>query len=299
MPDPVLAPEFAVRDVALSQARDALLAFALRHNFVDGHLCACGDPGCRNAQPETMPLTGLLRAVAVEWTATPDPAGERILRNRLLLFARAFGVLECPCGDAQCPTRRAEEMDTRGLLRVIADVWHGRAGNRVHSRPGTAEEARGEGSRELDGWLEETSARYARALGALDALAARLDPRRADAFRRVASMMAASRGRAWPGEARAMAAEAAATWLPRPQERAEVHHVLDAAIALAWHAGWSTEEAALLEGAAADACLAILTAGIVHHTATAALYAPFAEAVPLDLLHDDVDVALIIEARAA
>ena len=96
-----------------------------------------------------------------------------------------------------------------------------------------------------------------------------------------------------------MAAEAAATWLPRPEERAEVHHVLDAAIALAWHADWTTEDAALLEGAAADACLAILTAGIVHHTVTAALYAPFAEAIPIDLLQDDVDLALIIEARAA
>jgi hypothetical protein len=84
--------------------------------------------------------------------------------------------------------------------------------------------------------------------------------------------MAALFGRPWPEEARAMMAEASATWLAPPGEQSEVHRVLDAAISVTWHGDWTAEDAALLEGAAADDCMAILTSGIVHPTVTAALY---------------------------
>jgi hypothetical protein len=136
-------------------------------------------------------------------------------------------------------------------------------------------------------------------LGLLDALALRLDPASAASFRPVVGAMAASFGRPWPEEARAMAAEAAATWLAPPGEQRQAHRVLDGAIAVAWHGDWTAEDAALLEGAAADACTAILTSGIVHPTVTAALYAPFAEAVSFEALQDDLERTLASGAAAA
>jgi hypothetical protein len=297
MTSAVLSPEFAVRDAALAQARAEVLAFAVRNGFVDRHLCGCGNPQCRNDSAETMPLLGLLRAVTTDWGAEPQPAGQGLLRSRLLMFARAFGLLECPCGNEDCPTLTADREDARGLVRIVADAWHGRAGNRVP--PQGDGEAREHAAIELASWMRDAADRYAWNLGLLDALALRLDPSRAAGFRAVAGAMAASFGRPWPSEARAMAAEAAATWLTPPGQQQEVHRVLDAALAVAWHADWTTEDAALLEGAAADACMAILTSGIVHSTVTAALYAPFAEAVPLETLQDDLERSLRLGAVAA
>lgn len=96
-----------------------------------------------------------------------------------------------------------------------------------------------------------------------------------------------------------MAAEATATWLSPPGEQPEIQRVLDAAVSVAFHSDWTVEDAALLEGAAIDACMAILTSGIVHPTVTAALYAPFAEAVPLETLQDDLEQTLAIGGAAA
>lgn len=297
MTSPALSPEFAVRDAALAQLRAEVLTFATRHGFVDRHLCGCGNPACRNAAAETMPLLGLLRAVATEWGPEPPPVGQGLLRSRLLMFARSFGLLECPCDRADCPTLTADRQDARGLVRIVADAWHGRAGNRVAPQ-GNGEEGE-RAAMDLASWMRDTAERYAWNLGLLDALALRLDPAEAGRFRVVVGAMAASFGRPWPEEARAMAAEAAAAWLTPPGEQPEIHNVLDAALAIAWHADWTTEDAALLEGAAADACMAILTSGIVHPTVTAALYAPFAEAVPLETLQDDLERTLAVGAAAA
>jgi len=292
-----LSPEFAVRDAALAQARAEVLALAVRHGYIERHLCGCGNPRCRNDAAETMPLLGLLRAVATEWGDEPPPVGQGLLRSRLLMFARAFGLLECPCGKADCPTLTADREDARGLLRIVADAWHGRAGNRVAPH-GSGDELE-RSALDLASWMRDAADRYAWNLGLLDALALRLDPAAADAFRPVVGAMAASYGRPWPEEARAMAAEAAATWLAPPGDQQEVHRVLDSALAVAWHGDWTTEDAAMLEGAAADACMAILTSGIVHPTVTAALYAPFAEAVSIELLQDDLERTLALGAAAA
>jgi hypothetical protein len=238
-----------------------------------------------------MPLAGLLRAVATEWRGDPDPAGQAVLRARVLMFARAFRLLECPCGSPDCPTATAGRQDTRTLIRIVADVWHGRSGNRVPPDPAGGAEATA-AAHEFAEWMRETADRYAWNLGLLDALALRLDPALAPAFRGVPGAMAASLARAWPEEARAMAAEATATWLSPPGEQPEVRRVLDGALAIAWHAEWTARDAGLFEAAAADACMAILTSGIVHPTVTAALYAPFAGAVPFEVLQDDLERSL-------
>ena len=292
-----LSPEFAVRDAALAQARSEVLAFAARHGYAELHLCGCGNPRCRNDAVETMPLLRLLRAVATEWRDEPAPVAQGLLRSRLLMFARAFGLLECPCGQPDCPTLTADREDARGLVRIVADAWHGRAGNRMAPH-GTGEE-RDKAALDLATWMRDAADRFAWNLGLLDALALRLDPEDAGKFRTVVGAMAASFGRPWPEEARAMAAEAAATWLSPPGEQPEVQRVLDAAIAVAWHGDWTTEDAAMLEGAAADACMAMLTSGIVHPTVTAALYAPFAEAVSIEVLQDDLEQTLALGASAA
>lgn len=297
MISPALSPEFAVRDAALAQVRAEVHAFAVRHGLVDRHLCRCGNPSCRYGSADTMPLLGLLRAVAMDWGPEPAAAGQGLMRSRLLMFARSFGLLECPCGRDDCPTLTAEREDARGLVRIVADAWHGRAGNRV--APQGDGEVGEQAALELATWMRDAADRYAWNLGLLDALALRLDPAAADTFRGVVGAMAASFGRPWPEEARAMAAEATATWFSPPGERPEIQRVLDAAVAVAFHADWTIADAELLEGAAIDACMAILTSGIVHPTVTAALYAPFAEAVPLETLQDDLEQTLAIGGAAA
>jgi hypothetical protein len=270
------ATEELVRDTTLARLRDTLRSFGSAHGFLIPYLCGCGNEGCAQARVETTSLLTMLRAVATEWTAEPDPSAEPLLQTRLASFARAFDLLECPCDDPRCPTVSAWRLDARALLRVVADMWHGRAGNRV----GVADTA-------VEGWadhvslvLSEGSDRYARNLGALTALSLRLDPVDAHTFRRV---LPAAEGQesAWLGEARAMAAEAMATWLPTPDPVREARRVLDGALALAWEAGWTTSEAAVFERAAADACSGVLTLGFVHPSVTKRLFAPFATVVSL------------------
>jgi hypothetical protein len=84
-----------------------------------------------------------------------------------------------------------------------------------------------------------------------------------------------------------MAAEAIASWLPAPNTLAEPGRVLDAALAVAYHGGWSTEEAAALERAAADACAGVLSRGIVHPSGTEVLFAAMGSAMRVE----DLDAA--------
>lgn len=278
-------------DTAVLQLRDHLRRFGRSHGFLEGHLCPCGRAGCPEGSVETMSLVSMLRAVATEWREGPDPAREPLLRHRLLSFSRAFALLECPCGDPDCPAATAGEADTRTLLRVVADLWHGRAGNRADvSGPG--DEAWAARTDEVLAWM---GGRFARNLAALIALALRLDPAGADAFR---STLAAARAResgAWLAEARAMAAEAIATWLPDPATLIEVRRVTDGALAVAYHGGWTTGDAADFERAAADACSAVLVLGIAHVSVSEALFAPFAGLTSLADLDTAVDALLAAE----
>lgn len=278
----------AVLDAALARLRDHLRGFGRTHGFLQGHLCRCGRPECPEAHMETMSLASMLRAVATEWRQGPEPGREPLLRQRLLSFAAAFRVLECPCGEPDCPTVGAADTDTRALLRVVADQWHGRAGNRVDvSDTGRADwSAR---ASEVVAWMGE---RFARNLAALTALALRLDPKLADSFRGVPKEARRREGGAWLAEARAMAAEATATWTPAPDALPEVQRVMDSALAVAYHGGWTTAEAAGFERAVVDACSAVLTFGIVHPSVSDVLFAPLARVVTLADLDAAVDALL-------
>lgn len=285
----------AVRGAALAQARDAVRAFALTHGYLDGHLCGCGRPSCLNDHHATMSLVTMLRAVSTGWTsAGPNPAGEALLRERLLAFARAFGLDECPNGDPECHCARIGDGDAREVLRTVADAWHGRAGN-------VAPEglAAGEGpALTLEG-VAALADYHAYHRAVLDALALRLDPEQADSFRAVVSRVRENPGGAWREEARAMAAEALASWVPRPGDIPEVHRVLDSALALAFHAEWTTGDAADFETAAADACGAILVRGFAHPSVTEILFAPFAGVVSLEDLDAFAEAELLAEGVGA
>ena len=285
-PSPLAAP--AALDAALAYLRDHLRRFGSTHGFLRAHLCPCGRPECPEAHVETMSLVSMLRAVATEWREGPEPRREPLLRQRLLAFARAFRVLECPCGEPDCPTATAQDADTRTLLRVVADVWHGRAGNRVDVSdtddtrwPARAAEV-----------VDSLGDRYGRNVAALTALALRLDPAGAGSFRVVPAEARRREGGAWLAEARAMAAEAIATWLPAPDTLPEARRVTASALAVAYHGGWTTGEAADFERGAADACSAVLTLGIVHASVSEALFAPFAGVVALADLDTAVDALL-------
>jgi hypothetical protein len=285
--------EAIVRDATLARLRDGLRSFGIAHGFLDRHLCGCGSPRCAQDRVETMSLLGMLRAVAMEWVAEPDPAREPLLHHRLASFARVYELLECPCGDPDCLTTRSATMDTRAYVRLVADMWHGRAGNRV-----TVADTEAEGWRaHTAGVVVEIGDRFARNLAALNTLALRLDPRDADRFQPVATAAAGLERSAWRAEARAMAAEAIATWLPHPESIVEVKRVVDSALALAYHAGWTTGDAAMLERAAVDACSGILTLGIVHVSVSQALFAPFSRVVSLTDLDSAVGALLIADDR--
>jgi hypothetical protein len=291
-PSPLAAP--VVLDSALAHLRDHLRRFGRTHGFLHGHLCRCGRPECPETRVESMSLVSMLRAVATEWRDGPEPRREPLLRQRLLTFARAFRVLECPCGEADCPTTTAQDADTRTLLRVVADVWHGRAGNRVDVAD-TGEPRWPGRATEVMEWMAQ---RYARNAAALTPLALRLDPQRAGSFRSVPAEAERREGGAWLAEARAMAAEAIATWLPDAASLPEARRVTDVALAVAYHGGWTTGEAADFERAAADACSAVLSHGIVHESVSEALMAPFAGLVTLQDLDAAVDALLLADQPA-
>lgn len=287
--------EEIVRDATLARLRDGLRSFGITHGFLDRHLCGCGSPRCAQGRVETMSLLSMLRAVAMEWVAEPDPAREPLLHHRLASFARVFGLLECPCGDPDCPTTQSAGMDTRAYVRLVADMWHGRAGNRVAVAHTEAEGW----SAHAAGVVVDIADRFARNLAALNTLALQLDPEDAERFHPVATAAAGLERSAWRAEARAMAAEAIATWLPHPESIVEVRRVVDSVLALAYHAGWTTGDAALIERAAVDACSGILTLGIVHLSVSQALFAPFNRVVALPDLDAAVDALLIAEERIA
>lgn len=280
----------AERNTVLAEARQAVSRLAGTHGFLTNHLCGCGRPGCPNDDPETMSLAVMLRAVSGEWTGAPDPAGEVLLRERLLAFAATFGLDVCPGGDPECHCVHLDRGDARGVLRTVADVWHGRTGN-----PGPAADDATAPRISAD-VLAEMAEDHAHNLRVLDALALVLDPERAPAMRAVLTHARGAEGGAWLLEARAMATESLASWIPNPSGLAEVGRVLDSALSVAFHADWTSADAADLEQAAADACAGVLVRGIAHESVTAALFAPFASAISLADLDAFADTEILAAA---
>jgi hypothetical protein len=272
MPYPQADPQSAVRDTVLAHARDALRAFGLAHGFLAAHVCGCRREGCDNDNVRTMSLAFLLRAVAEAWTAEPDPGAEAVLRERLLAFARVFRLGDCPCGDAGCPAARMGTGNARDVVRTLADAWHGRAGNRFHH---SAEH------------IASLAQDHAANLASLHALALHLDPADASRIQAVVAAARVAEGGAWLTEARALAAEAIATWLPHPGGLKEVRRVMDSALSVAFHAGWTTAAAAVFERAVADACAGILVRGIAHPSVTEVLLSPLRAAIAVS----DLDAA--------
>ncbi len=262
----------AVRDHTLATVREALAALAREHGFLAHHLCGCGRPSCPNDNPETVSLAVLLRAVATEWVGLPEPSDELELRVQLLAFASTFGLDVCPSGDPDCHCVQLGRGDTREVVRTIADAWHGRAGN-----PGPI----GEDAPITSDVIADLADDHAHNLRVLDALVFFLDPERGPALLTVVAAARRAEGGAWLAEARAMASEALASWLPNPTLLPEVGRVLDSALAVAFHADWTTADAADLERAAADACAAVLVRGIAHESVTEVLFAPLAAVVSL------------------
>jgi hypothetical protein len=266
------------RNAVLSQAREAVSRIGRSHGFLG------------NGQPEAMSLAAMLRAVSTEWVGAPDPAGEVRLRERLLAFARTFELDVCPSGDPECYCVQLDRGDARDVLRTVADVWHGRSGN---PGPGPDDPSMPRISAAI---LAEMAEDHAHNLRVLDGLALFLDPERAPALRAVVAHARDAEGGAWLLEARAMATEALASWVPNPSSLAQVGRVLASARSVAFHADWTSLDAADLEQAAADACKAVLVRGIAHESVTAALFAPMAAAVSLADLDAFADTEILAAA---
>ena len=281
MMDPItVTPDahLAQADETLARARDAVRAFAIHHGFLDGHLCGCGRPTCINDNPATMSLVGMLRAVSTEWHSAPDPQGEASLRAALLAFAGTFGLDACPAGDPDCAACSLATADTRTVLRTLADLWHGRAGNPVAP------------TGEL---IIATAHEYANGLAMLDVLALRLDPKIPSPYADVLKAAQEGEGTPWLAEARAMAAEAIATWLPNLSGTAEARRVLDSALSIAIDWEWTRHEAAVFERAAADAVAAVLVRGIAHPSVAERLYQPFSSLLAMSDLAAAAEVDLL------
>jgi hypothetical protein len=266
------------RDAVLSRAREAVSRIGRSHGFLG------------NDQPEAMSLAAMLRAVSTQWVGAPDPAGEVLLREHLLAFARTFELDVCPSGDPECYCIRLDRGDARDVLRTIADVWHGRSGN-----PGPDPDDPSM-PRISPAILAEMAEDHAHNLRVLDGLALFLDPERAPALRAVVAQARDAEGGAWLLEARAMATEALASWVPNPSSLAEVGRVLVSALSVAFHADWTSVDAADLEQAAADACAGVLVRGIAHESVTAALFAPIGAAIALADLDAFADTEILAAA---
>lgn len=316
VPPPDHAAELAKLDAVLTEARAELLRFATAHGF--RHLCGCGRPTCRNDNPATISTVALLRAVSTEWIAGPHAAGQAAMRDRLLAFTTEFRLNECPDGDPECHCVQLELGDARHVLRTVADAWHGRAGNPAPGAgagvlAGGAGEAvlaasppdPGEGVLNLTAEILHAMAEdHAHNRRVLDALADFIDPNRAPTLQAIA---VAARGRepgAWLQEARAMATETLASWIPDVQDLPEVQHVVRRvedvfATVLALKLKWTPQDAAYLELAAADACRAILIRGIAHESVTQALFSPFHALVSLADLDAWADTQFLADVAPA
>lgn len=278
------------RNAVVMHAREAVRHFGLRHGFLEAHRCDCGGADCRNAKPETMSFGWMVRAVASSWTQAPDPLQEVGMRERLLSVARVFGLDECPEGHADCRCVRIEAGDARDVMRAVADAWHGRAGNFGPLVPNEAGEMP-----ITAGGIAGMADAHAQNLRVLDILAWQLDPNAAPRFRAVVEAARAAEGGAWLEEARAMAAEALASWLPLPTSLEEVSRVLDSALAVAFHGDWTTQDARDFDRAAADAVSAVLVRGFAHESVTEVLFAPFQPILSLQ----DLDAAAMADALSA
>jgi hypothetical protein len=274
------SPSAPLMDTAVEQARDAVYRLCAPRGWIKPFLCGCGRPDCRNDDERTASLATMLRAAATSWTDEPEPSREAALRDTLLAFARVFRLDECPAGTPGCRCTRIGDGDAHAVLVAVADAWHGHNGNLVSPTPQK---------------IEAMARAHARNAAALEVLARRLDPGDEASFRRMLPLAAASEG-AWRAEARAVAAEAIATWIPQPTTIPEVGRVLDGALSIALHGEWTTPEAALAERVAADVCSALLVRGFTHPFVTESLYAPFSGLVALDDLDAAVDADWIAEA---
>lgn len=274
-------PSPTVPDDAVEEARGALRRLGSPRGWIAPHLCGCARPGCRNDREETASLAVLLRAASTAWTRDePEPVEAAHVRESLLALARAFRLDECPEGTPGCRCRALEEGDARAVLRAVADAWHGRSGNLVSPTPEK---------------LRSMAYAHAANVAAVEMLARRLDPDLADTFRAAVPRAARPEG-AWKAEARAMAAEAIATWVPEPATLPEVGRVLDGALAVAFHGGWTSEEALGFESVAADACAGLLARGFAHESVTAALLAPLGAVVSAQDLDAAAEAERIVDA---
>lgn len=274
---------------ALIELRDAVRRIGIAGDLFRAHLCACGRAGCPEADPASMSLLSMLRALATGWrSAPPTPEVQARLGAQLHAFADAFDLLACPCGEADCPTLSAERMETPALLRLVADQWHGRAGNRIDTVDTGHPDWEARVLRTL-GWMAE---RFARNLGMLVELTRRLRPVPDQVLRGVLAAGRDRRDPDWLAEARAMISEAIATWLPHPGSLPEVAELGDTALALAAFEGWSVAEAAEFEGLAADGAMAILAFGIAHESVSRALFASFEVITKLTDLEAATEVLL-------
>jgi hypothetical protein len=277
------APAHAVLDHVVDQARAALRRLCTPRGWILSHLCGCGQPECANDREDTASLAILLRAASTAVTrAEAEPDDTEELRESLLALARAFRLDECPDGNPDCRCAALEAGDTYTVLRTVADAWHGRSGNLVSP---TREQ------------LRRMAHAHATNVAALDLLARRLDPDRAAAFRPALPSAGIAEG-AWKKEARAMAAEAIATWVPEPAAIPEVSRVLDGALAIAFHGGWTSEDAVAFERVVADACSGLLTRGFAHESVAAALLAGIATVVSPQDLDAEADAELIVDTLA-
>jgi uncharacterized protein (DUF2267 family) len=273
----------SVLDTAVDRARTALHRLCSPRGWLAPHLCGCGRASCRNDREETVSLAILLRATGTAWAPDePEPAEAAHLRECLLALAQAFGLDDCPEGTPGCRCSALEEGDARAVLLAVADAWHGRSGNLVAPTP-----------EKLRAMAESHAANVA----ALEVLARRLDPDLADTFRAALPPAGRLEG-AWEAEARAMAAEAIATWIPEPTTLTQVGRVLDGALAVAFHGGWTSEEAVAFEGVMADACAGLLARGFAHESVTAALLAPLGAVVSPQDLYAAADAERMADAAA-
>jgi hypothetical protein len=274
------APSHAVLDHVVDQARAALRRLCTPRGWILSHLCGCGRPDCRNDREDTASLATLLRAASTAATrAEPEPDNAEDVRESLLALARAFRLDECPDGNPDCRCAALEGGDTYTVLRAVADAWHGRSGNLVSP---TREQ------------LRRMADSHATNVAALEVLARRLDPDLADTFLPVLPAAENAEG-AWKREARAMAAEAIATWVPEPATIPEVGRVLDGALAVAFHGGWTSEDAVAFERVVADACSGLLARGFAHESVAAALLAGVATMVSPQDLDAAADSELIVD----
>lgn len=277
---PVVSELFQSREREMNRFHATLLAFADRVGIIDEWICNCGRPTCQYSSEDLFTVHRLLSILYSHWDEEKGLPGEvspedlHLLRTSMLTFGEALDLFICEGGDPNCPKCNAHHLDTRQLLILVTDEWHGRAGCCQHM-PNPEE-------------VLQTQALSMRNEAMLNTLVDQMMQTRFGAWLPAMQRFEAIENSRWLREAKEISQHCLNTWIQNPAASPAMKDALNVALAIPEQAGFHPQQTRTFLLMMGNAFEAILVRDIAHADLSAALYEPIEDIVNMNYLRAHV-----------